>query len=409
MNKPMRSGLGVSLDDVQNHNKRVILNALHNSGSCSRKEISQLVGLDQATVTRAIKPLIEQGLIVETGVRKAARGRSSIYLGFNTQHLRIVSVRIQRTNFSIDTYDLNGVSLTSVVKPINTDNSPEELIEYLTKQVSDILNEQEGDILGISVAMPGPFLEQDNKIILMTDAKNWQDVDFISHMREQFPDYPIYAGHDAKLAALAVWRQLQSTYEASVLLYVSLGQGVGSGLVIEGQVYHGSLGTAGEIGHTSINFQGPQCKCGNLGCLELYSSTTALVERYKEEASLASADFEMVVNAFHDRESAAINAVDYLAKCLAHGLVNNINQLNPDLVVIGDELTQLGADFLNRVKEYTFRLLLPDLASNIELVLDESDEDLVHKGNYHNVMSNELLLPLAHLGIKATNTPESSK
>ncbi|MCC4821450.1 winged helix-turn-helix domain-containing protein, partial [Vibrio lentus] len=63
MNKPMRSGLGVSLDDVQNHNKRVILNALHNSGSCSRKEISQLVGLDQATVTRAIKPLIEQGLI----------------------------------------------------------------------------------------------------------------------------------------------------------------------------------------------------------------------------------------------------------------------------------------------------------------------------------------------------------
>ncbi|MUK76691.1 ROK family protein [Aliivibrio fischeri] len=404
MNKPMRSGLGVSLDDVQNHNKRVILNALHNSGSCSRKEISQLVGLDQATVTRVIKPLIEQGLIVETGVRKAARGRSSIYLGFNTQHLRIVSVRIQRTNFSIDIYDLNGVSLTSIVKPINTDNSPEELIEYLTKQVSDVLNEQEGDILGISLAMPGPFLEQDNKIILMTDAKNWQDVDFISHMREQFPDYPIYAGHDAKLAALAVWRQLQSTYEVSVLLYVSLGQGVGSGLVIEGQVYHGSLGTAGEIGHTSINFQGPQCKCGNLGCLELYSSTTALVERYKEEASLASADFEMVINAFHDRESAAINAVDYLAKCLAHGLVNNINQLNPDLVVIGDELTQLGADFLNRVKEYTFRLLLPDLASNIELVLDESDEDLVHKGNYHNVMSNELLLPLAHLGIKASKS-----
>ncbi|MEZ9765890.1 ROK family transcriptional regulator [Vibrio splendidus] len=404
MNKPMRSGLGVSLDDVQNHNKRVILNALHNSGSCSRKEISQLVGLDQATVTRAIKPLIEQGLIVETGVRKAARGRSSIYLGFNTQHLRIVSVRIQRTNFSIDTYDLNGVSLTNVVKPINTDNSPEELIEYLTKQVSDVLKEQECDILGVAVAMPGPFLEQDNKIMLMTDAKNWQDIDFISHMRKQFPDYPIYAGHDAKLAALAVWRQLQSTYEASVLLYVSLGQGVGSGLVIEGQVYHGSLGTAGEIGHTSINFQGPQCKCGNLGCLELYTSTTALVERYKQEASLVSADFEMVVNAFHDREPTAINAVDYLAKCLAYGLVNNINQLNPDLVVIGDEMTQLGADFLSRVKEYTFRLLLPDLASNIELVLDESDEDLVHKGNYHNVMSNELLLPLAHLGIKASKS-----
>lgn len=402
MNKPMRNGLGVSLDDVQNYNKHVILNALHNSGSCSRKEISQLVGLDQATITRAIKPLVEQGLIVEVSVKKAARGRSSINLGFNTQYLRIVSVRIQRTNFSIDTYDLNGVLLTNVIKQINTDNSPEEVLEYLTKQVSDVLKEQECDVLGIAVAMPGPFLEQDNKIMLMTDAKNWQDVDFISHMREQFPNYSIYAGHDAKLAALAVWRQLQSTYEASVLLYVSLGQGVGSGLVINGQVYYGSLGTAGEIGHTSINFQGPQCKCGNLGCLELYCSMTALVDRYKLEASLDLANFELVVNAYHNQEQAAINAVDYLAKCLSHGLVNNINMLNPDLVIIGDELTRLGVSFLSRVKEYTFNLLLPDLANNIELVLDESKEDLVHKGNYYNVMSNELLLPLVHLGIKTS-------
>ena len=401
MNKSIRNVLGLSLDDVQNHNKRVILNALHKSGRCSRKEISQLVGLNQATVTRAIKPLIEKGLIVETGVRKAARGRSSIYLGFNTEHLRIVSVRIQRTNFSIDVYDLNGVSLNNVTKPINTEDSSEQLIDYLTQQVNNVLDAQDGEVLGIAVAMPGPFLEQDNKIILMTDAKNWQDIDFISHMRNQFPAYPIYAGHDAKLAALAVWRQLQSKYDPCVLLYVSLGQGVGSGLVIEGQVYHGSLGTAGEIGHTSIDFQGPQCKCGNIGCLELYSSTTALVERYKQESSNASADFDMVMTAFHNEEPAAVTAVDYLAKCLAHGLVNNINQLNPDLVVIGDELSQLGASFLELVKKHTFGLLLPELDSNIRLLLDESNEDLVHKGNYHNVMSNELLLPLVYLGIKA--------
>ncbi|MGF1716675.1 ROK family transcriptional regulator [Photobacterium chitinilyticum] len=401
MNKSVRNALGVSLDDVQNHNKRVILNALHKSGSCSRKEISQLVGLDQATVTRAIKPLIEKGLIVETGVRKAARGRSSIYLGFNTEHLRIVSVRIQRTNFSIDVYDLNGASLNNVIKPINTEDSSEQLIDYLIQQVSNVLDAQDGEVLGIAVAIPGPFLEQDNKIILMTDAKNWQHIDFISHMRNQFPEYPIYAGHDAKLAALAVWRQLQSTYDPSVLLYVSLGQGVGSGLVIEGQVYHGSLGTAGEIGHMSIDFQGPQCKCGNVGCLELYSSTTALVERYKQESSVESADLQVVVDAYHNTEPAGLASVDYLAKCLAHGLVSNINQLNPDLVVIGDELSQLGATFLELVKKHTFGLLLPELANNIRLVLDESNEDLVHKGNYHNVMSNELLLPLVRLGIKA--------
>ncbi len=401
MNKSMRNALGVSLDDVQNHNKRVILNALHKSGSCSRKEISQLVGLDQATVTRAIKPLIEKGLIVEVGVKKAARGRSSIYLGFNTERLRIVSVRIQRTNFSIEVYDLNGVSLNNVTRPINTEDSSGQLVDYWTQQVNTVLDAQDGEVLGIAVAMPGPFLEQDNKIILMTDAKNWQEIDFISHMRNEFPKYPIYAGHDAKLAALAVWRQLQRAYDPSVLLYVSLGQGVGSGLVIEGQVYHGSLGTAGEIGHTSIDFQGPQCKCGNIGCLELYSSTTALVERYKQESSNASANFEMVMTAFHNEEPVAVAVVDYLAKCLAHGLVNNINQLNPDLVVIGDELSQLGASFLELVKKYTFNLLLPELASNIKLVLDESNEDLVHKGSYHNVMSNELLLPLVHLGIKA--------
>ncbi|MCG9626761.1 ROK family transcriptional regulator [Vibrio mediterranei] len=401
MNKSIRNALGVSLDDVQNHNKRVILNALHDKGSCSRKEISQIVGLDQATVTRAIKPLIEQGLVVETGVKKAARGRSSIYLGFNTQHLRIVSVRIQRTNFSIDTYDLNGKSLDNITKPINTEDTPEQLIEYLTDHVSHVLKNLDGEALGIAVAMPGPFLEHNNKIILMTDAKNWQEVDFISHMREQFSDYPIYAGHDAKLASLAVWRQLQSQYEPSVLLYISLGQGVGSGLVIEGQVYHGSLGTAGEIGHTSIDFNGPQCICGNIGCLELYSSTSALVGRYRAESGNQASSFDTVLAAFQSGESEAIAAVDYVARCLAHGLVNNINQLNPDLVVIGDELSLLGEEFLNLVKKHTTKLLLPDLASNVNIILDDSNEDFVHKGNYHNVMSNELLLPLSHLGIKA--------
>ncbi|BCL73220.1 NagC family transcriptional regulator [Vibrio nigripulchritudo] len=386
------------MDDVQSHNKRVILTALHQNGSCSRKEISQTVGLDQATVTRAIKPLIEEGIIVEIGTQKAARGRRSIDLGFNTQYLKILSIRLQRIDFSISIFDLSGTLIHTQTQEIDHDVNFSVVANDIVTRVKEVKESLQIELLGIGVAMPGPFLESDHRMMLMTDTKNWQDFDFISHLEASFKDCPIYASHDAKAASLSVWKSLRSQYTPTALLYVSLGQGVGSGLVIDGQVYHGSQGSAGEIGHTSINFQGDKCKCGNIGCLELYCSSKALIHKYEELSQHNSVSLEAVIAKFHENDPHATKAVNHLAVCLSHGLINSINQLNPDFIVIGDELASLGQSFLDDVTKNTKMRLLPDLAQHVTILLDESKDDIVHNGNYHLVMSNELLIPTTHLG-----------
>ncbi|PKF77587.1 ROK family transcriptional regulator [Vibrio sp. vnigr-6D03] len=398
MKRSLRGGVGVSMDDVQSHNKRVILTALHQNGSCSRKEISQSVGLDQATVTRAIKPLIEEGIIVEIGTQKAARGRRSIDLGFNEQYLKILSIRLQRLNFSISIFDLSGKLIHTQTHPIDHDLNFSVVANDIISLVKEIKVAHQIELLGIGVAMPGPFLESDHRMMLMTDTQNWQDFDFIAYLEEMFEDCPIYASHDAKAASLSVWKELRTQYSPTALLYVSLGQGVGSGLVIDGQVYHGSLGSAGEIGHTSINFQGEECKCGNIGCLELYCSSKALIQHYEDLTQSQSVTLESVISKFHEGDVDAKSAVHHLAVCLSHGLINIVNQLNPDFIVIGDELAALGQGFLDDVTLNTTKRLLPDLAHHLTILLDAGSEDIVHKGNYHLVMSNELLIPTTHLG-----------
>lgn len=157
MKRSLRGGVGVSMDDVQSHNKRVILTALHQNGSCSRKEISQSVGLDQATVTRAIKPLIEEGIIVEIGTQKAARGRRSIDLGFNEQYLKILSIRLQRLNFSISIFDLSGKLIHTQTHSIDHDLNFSVVANDIISLVKEIKVADQIELLGIGVAMPGPF------------------------------------------------------------------------------------------------------------------------------------------------------------------------------------------------------------------------------------------------------------
>ena len=196
---------------------------------------------------------------------------------------------------------------------------------------------------GIGIAVPGPFLERDERVILITESPEWQGFDLIAELRSRFPEIPFQSTHDAKAAALAEWRHTARKNGEKVLLYVSAGQGIGSALVVGGEVYRGALGLAGELGHMSIKVDGPLCKCGNTGCLELFASRIALLRAIRERATkrlTAEATFSDVVEAFADGDGVATEEVGKAARYLAQGITNCINFANPDLVVIGDEYAQ---------------------------------------------------------------------
>ncbi len=388
---------GLSIGGVQGFNRRAILSAMHGLGPCSRKDISVVTGLDQATVTRAIGLLIEDGIVEEIGLVKGGRGRRSINLSFARSGRFIICVRLQRRNFSVGLYNLAGEMLDEAEGRIRKGQSPAQIFDQIATCV-DRYTAQQPEIDGIGIAVPGPFLESAERVILMTESPDWQAFDLVRALREHCNTIPVYAIHDAKAAALTVWRAQAKPSNAKVLLYISAGQGIGSALVVNGEVYRGSLGLAGELGHTSIDVNGPRCKCGNHGCLELFTSRIALLREVREYADgnqettlTPEASFADVVAAYHTGDMLAVAEVDRVAHYLAQGITNCINFANPDIVVIGDEYAAFGPSFCAAIAKYVKASLLPSIYQSIRLELSRIEGDLVLKGAYLDVLSQTYL------------------
>lgn len=388
---------GLSIEGVQGHNRRVILAALQDLGTCSRKEISVATGLDQATVTRAIGTLLDAGVVEEVGLVRGGRGRRSINLDFSASGRHILCLRLQRRSFSVAAFNLRGIPVDADEVPIPRGQSAITTFADIADAMDDRITRLDR-IDGIGVAVPGPFLERDERVILMTESPEWQGFDLIRALRSRYPSIPVHSTHDAKAAALTEWRDRARRSGTKVLLYVSAGQGTGSALVIGGEVYRGALGLAGELGHTSINADGPICKCGNAGCLELYASRISLLRAIRERAAGAAdtrltprADFPQVVEAYAEGDALAIEEVDRVARYLAQGTTNCINLVNPDLVVIGDEYAMFGERFLETIKKHVEKSVLPSVYGSVGIVLSRSTEDAVLKGAFLDVFSQTYL------------------
>jgi predicted NBD/HSP70 family sugar kinase len=386
---------GLTVKSVQEFNRRVILRLIYEKKLCSRTEIVESSSLDASTVTRVVQQLVDDGFVEESILQKGEnqRGRRSIGLRIAADPHRVLVVRLQRLNFQVAMLDLRGSILKSAevqIKPIST---AENIFEQIVESLNSFLDLCKENLLGIGVTLPGPFLEDSERIALITETTDWRQFDLIQRLRVHYQQIPVYSKHDAKAAALAVWISQGLDSNSKVTLYLSAGQGIGSGLVLSGEVFRGSLGTAGEIGHTSIDLNGPLCKCGNRGCLEIYSSSLALLRNLEvnwQEISSRSISFEEVVVAYHEQQPVVEKEVELVAKYLAQGLINCINLINPDLIVIGDEYARFGERFLNIIKSHLQTSTLPSVFKNINFQL-APQTDLVINGSFHHVIQSELL------------------
>ena len=390
---------GLSIEDMPGHNRRVILKTIEETGPCSRKAISRASGLDQATITRAVAQLIDEGILEEVGAVPGGRGRRSINLDFAASGRHVLCLRLQRRSFSVATYTLRGAQIAFTEEEVAPGQAARDVFMRIVGAMSGQMAGLKR-IDGIGIAVPGPFLEGDERVILMTESPEWQAFDIVFELRAHFRTIPVHSIHDAKAAALAEWRDLGRKRGARVLLYVSAGQGIGSALVIGGDVYHGALGLAGELGHTSIDINGPRCKCGNRGCLELYTSRLSLLrsihDRAPHEAGTtltASSDLAELMDAYAANDVLALAEVNRVAGQLAHGIVSCANFANPDLIVIGDEYAGFGAPFLETLKARIEQAMLPRIYNAVTVELSSGSEDTVLKGAFLDVMQQRFLGP----------------
>lgn len=328
--------------------------------SVSRAEIARQTGRSRSTISELVGRLLPTGLIEELGSGESRGGRRPILIGFRDGASVILGVDIGAAHVSVALTDLRGRVLEwrEEEHPVRSD--PHGTVALAVKLGEACLSARGGGVpapMGIGIAVPSPVDLGSPYRILERILPAWHDFDLLGAMRNHF-EVPVFVDNDANLGALAEhhWGKAVGIDDFA---YLKVATGIGAGLMIDGEIYRGSTGVAGEIGHVAIDPRGPPCVCGNRGCLATFVGTRALVARARElltsfpQSVLAATELD--IRALEDAALAddplALKVVDEAARNLGIVVAGVLNLMNPGSVILGGSLARLGDRLIEPLSE----------------------------------------------------------
>lgn len=368
---------GNNTNDLVEMNRSAIVRILQQTDGCSRADIAKMTGLTQASVTKIVAVLIEMGIVSEVGFVRGSGNRRSIGLRLNAEENLVIGVKFSRHVFSIGVFDICGKNYTKQETEFGLDEFAEDVLAEMKKQIHELLNKYK-NIVAIGMAVPGPYLRKEGRIAMVTRMPSWHDVNFIDEFQNEF-DKPFFIEQDANAGALAEWWFGNHGRPLNSLTYFLVGEGVGSGIVDHDRLLLGNLGIASEIGHISIDVNGPACECGNRGCLELYCSATAMLKKakkllpeiFQEEITNRWEACNKVFIAAKEGNEKALKLVDEIAEYIGYGCVTLINGYDPEIIVIGDSISQGGNLLLPTINRIVKERILPEISSRVQIKISE--------------------------------------
>lgn len=387
----MHSNDIINLEDLKESNIALVLRCICTTKNCSRVALAHSTGLKQAAITKIVNKLIAWGIVREDmAMTSVSVGRKPMRLIVNSEKYFVVAVRLERKNILLAVMDITGNVHYQSSSIIEHHSDTHWVIEKLKSMIHAAIDSMPIPPMAIGMAVPGPINRTKSRIMLMSSFPGWEQVDIKAELFEAF-HLPILINHNANCGALAEqWYGNFQNY--SNILYVLCDRGVGSGLILNGNIYYGAQGFAGEIGHMSINKYGPICECGNRGCLELYASTFALENEYKRNAAeslpsdysdeiyLSAEDIMSRVR--NNVDAAAIKSYDRIVSNLGFGIVGIVNVINPDLIIFADRIIDGGDRFLKVMDQTLKTYLLPDVYNNLTITTStlQYDSSLIGAG-----------------------------
>lgn len=378
---------GINQDNAQQINRELVLRFLRKNEGCSRIELAKMTNLKPATITNIINDFQDMGIVREMGTISEGKGRSAIRLALNPESYTVVSVRLTRKEIIVGAFDIRGDKLQSERFDIEAWEKPEDIIRDMKQCIHKAIDEWAvGEVAAIGCAVPGPFLREEGMVALMTGAPVWKDVNIREELETEF-GLPVFMEHDANAGALAYYWKNGSELQQT-LVYMAVGQGVGAGIIQNGELLVGRLGVAGEIGHMSISYNGRYCECGNRGCLETYCSTLAFTKEINRKiadgnysALKVNSAFDEVADAVRKGDRLAVDEYRNACELLGVGLVNVINILNPDVIVVEEEMAAVAPEILKTSLEKVIKpSVLKQMWDNLEIVIGKGNQEAVLAG-----------------------------
>lgn len=351
---------------IREINLSIILNALRDHPPLSRAALAVATGLNKTTVSSLVQQLIQAGFVTESGVGKSPTGRPGILLQLNPQAGAIIGAEIGVDFISVVLTDFAARVLWRHHERTDRREDQAAILRRALANVEAAVRQaqlQHLAVLGMALGVPG-LVDVESGTLLYAPNLRWENVPLRSSLQARF-SFPVFVDNEASIAAFGE-SYFGVARGSRNVLYVSAGVGIGGGLVLDGRIFPGASGFAGEVGHMTMDPEGLVCNCGNRGCWETLASQLAVFRRVHEGlaagemSSLArfkngkreGLTIPIVVRAAEDGDLVARQALLETGKYLGIGFSNLVNAMNPEMVVFGGILS-LAKEFLLPIIQQT--------------------------------------------------------
>ena len=330
-------------------NRQIALNLIRTHQPISRADLARLMNVRRGVASLLVSELLGESLIFEGALGESVgRGRRPTFLYIDSRERCVVGVDIRASRTYILVTDLMGRQL-GAVSSFQTNRDVDVLIQELARRIKQILSDYKevGACEGVGVSVPG-MVDPAKGRVVHAPTLAWRDVNLRDPLALAL-GIPVQIENSGKACALAqLWATRSDVVASGNSVFVSVSDGVGVGIVVNGEVLRGRHNTAGEFGHVPLSIDGPRCSCGATGCWEAYVSNLATLSRYfghdlsearPRDAETAIFTVEDLIARARAGDAKALAAINSTARYLGLGLASIINSLDPSRIYIGGEIT----------------------------------------------------------------------
>ncbi|MCK4791422.1 MAG: ROK family transcriptional regulator [Desulfobacteraceae bacterium] len=340
-------------------------------GPLSRTAIAEYLEISRGSVTAIAGNLVDLNVLTEVGHGKSEGGRRPRLLDVNAELGYIAGVDIGATSVDLALADFQGSILERKAEPADVREEPDQVLDRIIDLIVEMLSSQGAeitDLVGLGIGVPGPVQFPAGLLIEPPLMPAWDSFPIKRFIRQRIPQINPVVDNDVNIMAIGEAR-VGGGKGLDNFFYIKIGTGIGCGVINNGHIYRGSDGTAGDVGHICVDYNGPICHCGNTGCLESMAAGPAIAQRGREAAESGESEImakrlelnrgeltsKDVGEAAAAGDQAANRIINESGRMIGGVLAGLVNFYNPRAIFIGGGVSNIGHQLLSTIRQATLR------------------------------------------------------
>jgi glucokinase-like ROK family protein len=373
------------------NSEKELIDLVRKYGEFSKADLVYTTDYSRTKISSCIDSLLNKKILVANNVTEYSGGRRSKTFSLNGNLGLVAGVDIGATSIDLGISDFAGKSLVRLSEPAQVRDGPIKILGRACSLLEGMLKENNLDpdkLNGIGIGVPGPVDFSVGTLVSPPIMPGWDRYPIIETVQQWFPSANVVVDNDVNVMALGEINQ-GAGKGVSNLIFIKIGTGIGSGIICEGNIYRGSSGCAGDIGHISVNKSGPLCHCGNRGCLEAMAGGPAIADRALMAAQAGKSPLllryyerngnvlrtEDVGEAAREGDALSIEVIRESGQFIGDVLASLVNFYNPEMIVIGGGVRNLGNLLLSSIRQTVLNRSTALATRDLHIVFSETGPD----------------------------------